>query len=87
MLETGKNTPPIEPGSPLLTAWWHVETLLLGPSVPNRFGGWSSGKSRIYLALLFNCPSFDVLASLLAISAQLKDIVRARDPSAHSARQ
>ena len=41
----------------------------------------------IYLALLFNYLSFDVLASLLAIPAQLKDIVRVRDSNAHSDRQ
>ena len=41
----------------------------------------------IYLALLFNYLSFDVLASILAIPAQLKDIVRARDSDSHPDRQ
>lgn len=41
----------------------------------------------IYLVLLFNYLSFDVLASLLAIPAQLKDIVRARDSDVHPDRQ
>jgi hypothetical protein len=41
----------------------------------------------IYLALLFNYLSFDVLASILAIPAQLKDIVRARDSDVHPDRQ
>ena len=45
MLKTDQTPRPIALGH-LLTAWRQVETVLGRPSVPKRFGGWSSGKSR-----------------------------------------